>query len=216
MAPNLPCYQVPRAPEAWGAQGTDPATWSWNGVSALSDFILADGSGPARQQTLTRICSDGLALYVRFDCDDRDIWGTYCRRDDPIYDQEVVELFISPGTSTPARYYEFEVSPNGTLLDAVIFNPTSRRTDLDVDLSWNCPALHYQVGRDDRLERWWTILIIPWVALAPAGALPTTWRANFYRIERASDEEPEFSCWSPTMTEPPDFHKPACFGTLEL
>ena len=42
------------------------------------------------------------------------------------------------------------------------------------------------------------------------------WRGNFYRIERPHDAEPEFSGWSPTMTDPADFHKPAYFGILEL
>jgi hypothetical protein len=42
------------------------------------------------------------------------------------------------------------------------------------------------------------------------------WRANFYRIERPHDAEPEFSCWSPTMSDPADFHKPAYFGVLEI
>lgn len=216
MDHNLPQFQVPRAPHAWSSSTTAPGTWIWDSP-ALPDFVRADGSGPARQQTVVRVCADGRALYVRFDCDDRDIWGTYDRRDDPIYDQEAVELFISPGPATPVRYYEFEVSPNGVLLDAAIFNPNSLRADTQVDLSWNCPGIHYAAGRDDQAARWWAILIVPWAGLIPVDEkIPTTCRANFYRIERPRDEEPEFSCWSPTMTEPADFHKPAYFGTLHL
>src|SRR5690349_8240940 len=129
---TLPHLVVSRAPSGWDRQA-DPATWSWGDVPALPPFVLADGSGPAAQQTTARVCHDDEALYVRFDCEDRDIWGSYTRRDDPIYDEEVVELFVAPGAETPARYYEFEVSPNGVLLDAQIFNPTARRADLVVD-----------------------------------------------------------------------------------
>ncbi len=216
MTSTLPHHHVPRSPIAWGNQPADPAGWTWDALPALPSFILANGSGLARQQTLTRVCHDARALYVRFDCDDRDIWGTCTRRDEPIYEEEVVELFISPGAATPVRYYEFEVNPNGALLDAMIYNPTSERAELVVDLSWDCPALRWETGRDDLVGRWWTILIIPWLALAPTDDLPTTWRANFYRIERPRDVEAEFSCWSPTMTHPADFHKPAYFGTLLL
>lgn len=215
MDHNLPQFQVPRAPQAWSSPTATPEAWSWDGP-ALPDLLRADGSGPVRQQTVVRVCADTQALYVRFDCDDRDIWGTYDRRDDPIYDQEAVELFISPGSATPVRYYEFEVSPNGVLLDAAIFNPTSLRADIEGDLSWNCPGIHFSAGRDDQAACWWATLIIPWAGLVPQGGLPTTWRANFYRIERPHDEEPEFSCWSPTMTQPADFHKPAYFGMLHL
>lgn len=215
MDHNLPQFQVPRAPQAWSSPKSAPETWIWDGP-ALPDFVCADGSGPTRQQTVVRVCADAQALYVRFDCDDRDIWGTYERRDDPIYDQEAVELFISPGSATPERYYEFEVSPKGVLLDAAIFNPTSLRADIEVDLSWNCPGIHYEVGRDDKAGHWWAILIIHWSSMISGSDMPATWRANFYRIERPRDEEPEFSCWSPTLTEPADFHKPAYFGTLHL
>jgi hypothetical protein len=215
METDLPGFQVPRAPEAWAVRPVEPASWSWDGP-ALPSFSRADGSGPARQQTVAHVCADAQVLYVRFDCDDRDIWGTYERRDDPIYDQEAVELFISPGAATPVRYYEFEVSPNGVLLDAAIYNPTALRADIEVDLSWNCPGIHYEAGRDDRAGHWWASMIIPWHAIAPGDELPATWRANFCRIERPRDAEPEFSCWSPTMTEPADFHKPAYFGTLHL
>jgi hypothetical protein len=205
---------MPHAPAGWNWRA-DPAGWAWADIPPLPPFTLADGSGPADQQTTARACYDHQALYLRFDCDDRDIWGTYAERDDPIYDEEVVELFISPGAATPTRYYEFEVSPNGVVFDAIIYNPTSARADLIVDASWN-PALRWCAARDAEARHWWAILIIPWSEIAPIGDLPATWRANFYRIERPHDSEPEFSCWSPTMTEPADFHKPAYFGVLEL
>ncbi len=216
MDATLPCHQVPHAPEDWGNWQADPATWSWDGLQALPPFMLADGRGPAKQQTVTRVCYDSLALYVRFDCDDHDIWGTYSQRDAPIYEEEVVEIFISPGEATPTRYFEFEVSPNGIVLDALIVNATSERADLEVDIGWNCAGLRWQAGRADADRRWWAILIMPWAAVTSAGVLPVVWRANFFRIERPRDAEPEFSCWSPTMTQPADFHKPASFGRLQL
>src|SRR5918912_1166835 len=111
----IPHLHVPRAPspmfELEDAEG-------WAQVLAITPFRLADGSGPAVQQTVLRVCADAWMLYVRFECEDRDIWGTYTRRDDPIYDEEVVEVFIAPGLEDPIRYCEFEVSPNGVLFDA--------------------------------------------------------------------------------------------------
>jgi len=213
MTHNIPDLTLSRAPAAWDTKA-DPAAWEWDEVAALPPFILADGSGPAQQQTTARVCYDSEALYVRFDCEDRDIWGSYTRRDDPIYDEEVVEVFLGPGEADPLRYYEFEVSPGGVLFDARIYNPTWQRPELEVDQGWNCPGIRWQARRDDAAHQWWALMVIPWVAIAPPGDLPTVWRANFYRIERPHDAGPEFSCWSPTMTEPADFHKPAYFGTL--
>jgi hypothetical protein len=203
---------VPRAPAGW-KHNADLAAWPWEYVPALPPFVLANAGGPAIQQTAARVCYDDDALYIRFDCQDRDIWANYTQRDDPIYDEEVVEVFIAPGSAAPARYYEFEVSPNGVLLDALIDNPTSRRSDLRVDLAWDCPSLRWRAERDDPAGRWWAALAIPWAAV---GLPAMIWRANFYRIERPRDGEPEFSCWSPTYTVPADFHRPGYFGILEI
>ncbi len=215
MTQNLPTRHVPRLPQNWDRQAA-PAAWPWADLPALPPFTLADGSGPAAQQTTARVGYDSQALYVRFDCDDHDIWGNYAQRDDPIYDEEVVELFIAPGSADPVRYFEFEVSPNGVLLDAKVYNPTSQRAELEVDIGWDCPNLRWQAGRDDAASHWWAVLVVPWAAIAPPGELPQIWRANLYRIERPRNDEPEFSCWSPTMTNPADFHKPARFGALIL
>jgi hypothetical protein len=215
MSTNLPYFRVQRIPASWDRRGEPPA-WPWAELVPLPPFMLADGSGPALQQTAARICYDAESLYVRFDCDDREIWGTYTRRDEPIYDEEVVEVFISAGPETPTRYYELEVSPNGVLLDAMIHNPTSRRADIQIDFVWDCPGLRWWASRDDAAGRWWALLAIPWMAITTPGTPPTLWRANFYRIERPRDADPEFSCWSPTHTAPADFHKPAYFGRLEI
>lgn len=178
--------------------------------------MLADGSAPARQPTSVRVAWDGSFLLVRFDCSDRDSWGTLSRRDDPLYEEECVEVFLSPGTGIPASYFEFEVSPLGTLFDARIENPDSRRDTMRADISWDCPGLRWAGGQQSKGEDWWAELAIPLPALAPAGEVPQVWRANFYRLERPREGEAEFSCWSPTLTSPADFHRPARFGRLEL
>ncbi len=191
-------------------------SWSWDEVPPLPPFQLADGSGPALEQTRVRLCWDDLALQVRFDCMDLDAWGTYRQRNDPIYQEEAVEVFLAPGEEDPVRYFEFEVSPLGTLFDATIHNPTSSRVDMTGDPSWDCPGLQWAAGPGDIRQDWWAWLSIPWSAVSPSSEPPRIWRANFYRIERPRGGEPEFSAWSPTLTRPADFHKPARFGFLEL
>lgn len=187
----------------------------WEEVPALSPLVLADGSGAPEQATVVRLCWDDEALHVRFECEDRDAWGTFQRRDDPLWQEEVVEVFLAPGEADPVRYAEIEVSPLGVLFDAWIHNPTSRRADMTADLAWDCPGLRWQVGRGAERQDWWAELSIPWEPLGSVDP-PRLWRANFYRVERPRDGAPEFTCWSPTLTSPADFHKPARFGILEL
>jgi hypothetical protein len=207
-------HPVPRRPPSWDP--ADPGSWAWGEIPALPPFQLADGSGPALQQTRGRLCWDELALHVRFDCVDRDAWGTFRQRNDPVYQEEAVEIFLAPGEEDPVRYFELEVSPLGTLFDATIHNPTSLRADMTGDPSWDCPGLRWAAGSGTMRQDWWAWLSIPWEAISPTERPPRIWRANLYRIERPRDGEPEFSAWSPTLTRPADFHKPARFGLLEL
>lgn len=215
MTIALPHLIVPRVTNDWDVN-SDPFAWDWTQAVTLPPLLVADGSGPALQQTVTRVCYHSQALFVRFDCDDNDIWGTYTQRDDPIYDEEVVEVFLAPGEATPVDYYEFEVSPNGVLLEVLAHNPTGERTDMRLDFTWDCVGLRYVAQRDDAQHQWRAVFAFPWVAVGARDSLPTFWRANFYRIERPHNAIPEFSCWSPTMSTPADFHRPSYFGYLQL
>jgi hypothetical protein len=231
---GVPRARVPRVErDQAGAAPPALAGFPWARAAGLEPFVLADGSAAATQATGVRLAHDARALYVRFECADRDAWGTWRRRNDPIYLEEAVEVFLAPGMRDPRRYWELEVSPLGVLFAARIENPTGRRSDLAADTSWECRGLEWQAGPAGSSQDWWAEIAIPWTALAgperkaaeaapPAGVWPASgqpprrWRANFYRIERPRGSPPELSCWSPTFTDPPDFHRPDRFGVLEL
>jgi hypothetical protein len=209
---ELPSYQVPKVPASWQAQAL--TEWNWQELPSLPPLVLADGSGLAKQKTQVRLCYSGQALYIRFDCEDDDIWGTYTKRDEPLYDEEVVEVFIAPGDATPTNYFEFEVSPYSVLFDCIITNPGLRPTPqqpYDVDESWNAEGLEWFAGIHPDKQAWWAVLKIPW---SDIGGYRDVWRANFYRIERSGKSGTEFSCWSPTLSK--SFHKPERFGRLRL
>ncbi len=168
----------------------------------------ADGSAP-RLATAVRVGTREGALLVRFDGRDRGVVATMTKRDDPLWKEDVFEVFLSPDDSL-AVYYEFEVNPLGALFDARIESPEGRRETMRVDVSWNCPGLSARVRRREGL--WSAVLTIPLAPMAPGGA--SLWRANFYRIDQGSPDE--YSAWSPTLADPPDFHRPDRFGFLTL
>lgn len=169
---------------------------------------IEDGA-PPRLSTAVRVAVRGGDLLVRFDGRDRGVVATLTRRDDPLWKEDVFEVFVSPEAS-PIVYYEFEVNPLGALFDARIESPEGRRETMRVDASWNCPGLSARVER--RPLRWSALLRIP---LAPMARAPSpVWRANFYRIDRGSPDE--YSAWSPTGADPPDFHRPGRFGWLRM
>jgi hypothetical protein len=176
----------------------------------------ASGTRP-RQSTTVALRWTGERLEVRFAAVDDDPWSTFTERDAPLWQEEVVEVFLAPGAADPRRYVELEVSPRGVLFDAVVDNPDGVRATMRVDTGWDCPGLVWRATPSSRGYQ--VDLEIPLAAVAEACQAPSgdVWRANFYRIDRPRyGREAEFSAWSPTLADPPDFHRPERFGCLRL
>lgn len=198
MAPALPEFDVPSLGQ----------TGRLVGLPALSLSEARSGALPSLR-TAVRVAKRGGDLLVRFDGRDAGVVATLTRRDDPLWTEDVFEVFLSPH-SPPSVYYEFEVNPLGALFDARVDSPEGRRETMRVDVGWNCPGFRARVAR--RPGRWSALLTIP---LAPLAAVPAAvWRANFYRIDRGPPDE--YSAWSPTGAGPPDFHRPDRFGFLRM
>ncbi len=160
--------------------------------------------------TRFRLCWDGDYLYLIFRCEDPEVVATMTERDQPLYDEEVVELFIAPGDD-PHRYFEFELSPNNVVFDAKVANP-SGRTSMHVDVGWDCQGLKTAVDLAD--DYWTAEMSIPLAELTGGRAVMAgeSWWVNLYRIERRPQEE--YYAWASTFREPADFHCPECFGHL--
>jgi hypothetical protein len=195
----FPTFDVPRL----------AATDRLVGLARLPLRSATDGSLP-RLATSVRVGLRDGALLVRFDGRDAGRVATLTQRDGPLWKEDVFEVFLSPH-DPPAVYYEFEVNPLGTLFDARIESPDLRRETMSVETGWNCSGLTARVRL--REKHWSALLRIP---LAPmeSGRPTAAWRANFFRIDRGPPDE--YSAWSPTLADPPNFHVPERFGTLRL
>ena len=208
---GIPEATVPRIERGAGRDLPDDACWS---RAALVELSRTEDGGACRQPTAVRVAYDLDALFLRFDCVDRDIWASHAHRDAPLWEEEVVELFIAPGGDDPSEYFEIQVNPLGAIFDARIKNPHGKRDSMTVDRSWSPRGIVASVSRPSPAS-WRAELAIPWADLCGEG-LPRLWRANFFRIERPRGGDDEFSAWSPTMASPPDFHRPSWFGRLVL
>jgi hypothetical protein len=174
----------------------------------LSDAVTG---GAPRLGTAVRVAFRDGALLVRFDGRDDGTVATLIRRDDPLWTEDVYEVFLS-SADPPALYFEFEVNPLGTLFDARVESPDLVRKTMRADPTWNLRG--FSAKSRVRPGRWSAVLKIPLAELAGGGPIPRRWRANFFRVDRGSPDE--FSAWSPTFTDPADFHAAARFGYLDL
>lgn len=171
-----------------------------------------DGAAPRLATTVAAYYDDDF-LTVVFDADDDGVVATYLEHDEPLWEEDVVEIFLAPEGLTP--YVEIEVNPLGTTFDARIDSPDGVRTTMKTDLAWTCEGLFAALRRDDG-ARVQIVIRIPFAALQRRPDAGGEWRANFFRIDRSASHGDDFSAWQPTMKTPPDFHVTAAFGALRF
>jgi hypothetical protein len=217
LAPEA-CYHV-RSTSALPDRLLKAAEMAWQGVAVIE-------WGPPRYRTAFRACRDDAALYVRFDATDEAPWHTLTGRDDPLWEEEVVELFLDP-EGQGISYAEVEISPGNVVCDLRVESPWPA---LVSDPSWHWEGLESHVVRSasatSRPDGWIATVRLPWTGLrslspATAGCLPPRpgdrWRFNVFRIKRPHGPvDPErdsvYAAWS--VPDGPSFHVPTFFRDL--
>jgi hypothetical protein len=182
--------------------------------------------GPDAYRAMFRALWDETALWARFDVRDDRPWHTRTHRDDHLWEEEVVEIFLDP-TGRGRDYAEVEISPANVVCDLIVRSPWPA---LDSDPEWVWDGLESRVAiaaPDAEGHVCWTALArLPWDGLrslgpdAAARIVPRegdAWRVNVFRIKRphgpaAPEQDVVYAGWS--VPAGPSFHDPAAFRAL--
>ncbi len=187
------------------------APWALPPRCERAQLLRATDARSPRLATTVAVYADQQALNVLFHAQDDAVVATYWRHDDPLYEEDVVEVFLS--TSELTRYFEIEANPLGTTFDARIDSPDGKRASMKTDVAWDCDGLFVAVRKVPGVVD--TIVRIPFTSIeVRSPQRGDQWRGNFFRIDRSPSRGDEFSAWQPTLKNPPDFHVPAAFGRL--
>ena len=209
-----PVYEAARAgvPVKIDGKLDDPA---WAGARGTGKFVNNSDGSSASSETEARILYDDKYLYFAFRSADENIWATLARRDEHLWEEEVVEVFLQADPSHPS-YIELEVNPLGTMLDIYLLDV---RKPLRYE-SWNSEKLRWAVSVAGTVDGkggdtgWTCEIALPLEDVVTARRLPPRpgdrWRLNLYRVEVRP--APALLAWSPTRKD--DFHMPAMFGWL--
>jgi hypothetical protein len=211
---DLPVYEVSRTATPVKIDGKlDDVVWTK--AARFRDLRLNLDDSPSASKTEASALYDDNFLYVSFRCLDNNIWATLRRRDEHLWEEEVVEVFVQADPKQRS-YIELEVNPLGTMLDIYLLDI---RKPLHYE-SWNSQKLQWAVqvfGSVDgeNGDREWTCEIaIPMEDIVTAKNLPPRvgdrWRLNLYRVEKLPT--PALLAWSPTFKD--DFHIPSMFGEI--
>ena len=216
-AAGPPDYRVARTDVSRSALLAGEDTWS---QAARISW------GPSPYETVFRALWDDDGLYLRFDATDPYPWHTMTQRDDELWEEEVVEIFIDPDRSGH-DYYELEISPANVVCDLRMASPWPDKVG---HVDWNLAGVETRVHpRKDAAGKttgWTATAFLPWSGFRPLPssrgvALPPkpgdAWGFNVFRIERPGgpgnpQKDAVLAAWSSPSV--PSFHDPKAFRSL--
>jgi hypothetical protein len=197
--------------------GGDAAAWkpaprlTWGPASATTDFAALWSAD---------------ALYLRWDARDPSPWHTMTRRDEHLWEEEVVEAFLDLDRSG-RDYAELEISPGNVVCDVRMVTPSPVKK---YDLTWNLEGLETRVvplkDAKGAAVGWTALARLPFAGFrtlpsAAKIAIPPRpgdrWRFNVFRVERPGGKAaPEKGAIEVAWSDPgvPSFHVPAAFRDL--
>jgi cellulose/xylan binding protein with CBM9 domain len=182
--------------------------------------------GPAAYETAFRAAWKEDGLFLRFDARDPNPWHTMTRRDDHLWEEEVVEIFLDLDRSGH-DYYELEISPANVVCDVRMISPwPDKKGDFDWNLAGLETSVHMRTDTAGKTTGWTATAFLPWSGFrslpsSKAIALPPKpgdrWRFNLFRVKRpggksAPEKDAIEAAWSETGG--PSFHVPKAFRDL--
>jgi len=204
-----PRYECLRTVEAIRIDGK-LNEYSWQKAPATEAFWEARGLWPAKTQTVVKVLWDDENLYLGATTSEDDLVATHKRRDDPLYGEDVIEVFVDP-TAKADSYVELEVSPRATLFDNFFLHPWKSVGPANYNIAG------MKAGSSRSRNAWTVEMLVPLRGLH--WEMPTdktVWHINFYRINHYHNDpyrqRAEFSAWSSPHFI--NFHRPERFGEL--
>lgn len=190
---SLPQYQIKKTRKPIVVDGNIDVR-EWRKAPWTKDFsdITGDVQKVPRFRTHAKMLWDDENLYIAVEIEEPYLWATLLKRDDIIYRDHDIEVFIDPGADQ-TNYFEIEMNALNTVMDLFMNKPYKKGGNYD--MNWNAEGMKTAVGLKGSLnehhdvDTGWTLeMKIPFKALKKEGRVfqPTKgskWRLNFSRVE---------------------------------
>lgn len=190
----------------------------WDLAQVTSEFVFSDARANAPLPCRARVVWTDDAVYFAFIVVDHDIIAPHTTRDEPLYTRDVVEVFIDPNGDRK-DYFEFEVSPRGTVFDAYF---PSYRENLEHSKQFSAAGFEVAVRVNGTLDsaeadHGYTVeMKVSYLdlGLAAAPKAGERWRINMFRIDYHGPDDAEYTAWTAPLVG--DFHALDRFGQLRF
>ncbi len=140
---------------------------AWKTAAVQPAFASAEGCPELKDRTDGKMLWDDQFLYVFVEVDDADVHSPYTQTDDPLWQHDVVELFID-GDGNQKGYVELQVNPRNAHFDTW-FAGTRAGPPRDDTFSAQMVTQVVVKGtldrRDDGDSGWDVEIAVPWAAV---------------------------------------------------
>lgn len=193
---------------------------AWKNARAVGDFVFPWWKEGLKEQTSAKLLWDDTHLYVAFHCQDQHVAGEQTDRDSRVYQDDCVEVFTAPNPAQPLNYFNIEMNVRGAFLDQ--HHPGG--PGAPTPKQWNATGVKIATAVDGTLnndadqDRGWILEAA--IALENfkevARNIPPrpgdVWHLNLNRL--GGKTNPQYSQWTPSKTDRPQFHAPKDFGRV--
>lgn len=191
---------------------------TWKDIKQIA--FIAHDKEKLKARTWFKSAWDNEYLYFLCWMQDDDIQAQMTKRDDHVWHEEALEIFID-ADANPKTYYEFEWNALNTLLDLFVLNPNYNRDVIRQWWAWDCARIVSAVqikgtlsDSSDADEGWFLEVAIPFSQIETAQNIPPAegdiWKLDLTRREGTEREGTlQKSSWLPPST-----HFPLSYGQL--
>lgn len=191
----------------------------WTTARGTGAFVKTLDGAAAESKAEAKVLWDDKFLYVAFQLEDKDVWATKTGRDDQLWKEEAVEVFID-ADGDKATYVELQVNPKNAVFDSYLPKYRENQNDFDAGMKTAVFVDGTVDKRDDADKGWSVEMQIPLIAArgkdATMKSVPpvvgTVWRVNFFRMDMPAGKPQQGTSWSAPMVA--DFHALDKFGEL--
>ncbi len=188
--------------------------WSDMKEYSLSNHLWPQAY-PAYYSSCVRFCAvEGKGLFVRFQSEEPLPRAVCTNRDDPVYNDSCMELFLQP-VQGDSRYINVEINPAGVYLSEIGTCRSDRIFLKDVtDLYCETTVSETDTG-------WAVELFLPDALIADVFGTEFSFatvrqlKLNVYKCGEKT-EYPHYSSLFNIETPKPDYHRPEFFGTANF
>jgi hypothetical protein len=219
QAQNEPSYEVHRVTNPIVIDGVVNAE-EWKAASPVEFIFPWDSQTGAKQKTRARLMWDSTNLYVSYECEDADITAQVKNRDDNVYRDDTVEIFLNVAPTQIVAYYGIEMNVNCVYMDYLWTSKEFYHKTIQFEGVQIASKINGTLNeRNDKDTGWSLEVAIPWSNFsAMARRAPqagTVYKANMSRWD-GTEPARRLSMWLDSKLDRPHPHAPEQFGDLKF